>query len=44
MTITREITFDPKTFFRVLPNLNFRFKTRILHAIAVTPAIVWIVM
>lgn len=44
MITTREITLDPKTFFRVLLNLNFRLKTRILYAIAATLAIVWIAM
>lgn len=44
MITTREITLDPKTFFRVLLNLNFRFKTRILYTIAAILAVVWIVM
>ena len=44
MITTREITLDPKTFFRVLLSLNFRLKTRILYAIAAVLAIVWIII
>lgn len=44
MITTREITLDPKTFFQVLLNLNFRRKTRILYAIAAILAMVWVAM
>lgn len=44
MITTREITLDPKTFFRLLLGLNFRLKTRILYGIAAVLAIAWIIM
>lgn len=44
MITTREITLTPNTFFRILLNLNFRFKTRMLYAVAAVLAVVWIVI
>lgn len=44
MITTREITLDPQTFFRILLNLNFRMKTRLLYGFAAVLTIVWIVL
>lgn len=44
MITTRDIELDPKTFFRVLLNLNFKRKARLLYALAATLSVVWIIM
>lgn len=44
MITTREITLDSNTFFRLLLNLNFKLKTRLLYSVAALLAVVWLVI